>query len=135
MLGDSTKLQCPTSLSDHEGLLGLVSKDVDSEMSLAMSETLDAEEDPDDDICTDSSGEESDESVEMADPGPGFDPPKVPDSFKFMQNKRTKTLRLVDLQYPSSTCCGRFIDSNFYIEANSKYDSATCHMCKRRQFA
>ena len=117
----------PLSLSDHEGLLGLVSKEVDSDLSQAMSESMNAAQDPDDDFCSDSSGEESDDSVEMTDPGPGFEPPKVPAGFKFMQNRRTKTLHLVDLQYPSSTCCGRFIDSAFYVDVNSK--------CKRRQYA
>ena len=83
-------------------------------------------------ITSSSSGSDSD-SVELNAPIKVFHPPEAPEGFKFVQNKRTKTLHLVDYRYPSGTCCGRVLDSNYQTPAQLRYDSATCHVCKRHR--
>ena len=82
---------------------------------------------------TSSSSESESESVELAAPMRVFYPPEAPEGFKFVQNKRTKTLHLVDHRYPSGTCCGRLLDSNYMTPTQLRYDSATCHVCKRHR--
>jgi hypothetical protein len=82
---------------------------------------------------TSSSSESEAESVELEAPIKVFHPPSAPEGFKFVQNKRTKTLHLVDYKYPSGTCCGRVLDANYVTPTQLRYDSATCHVCKRHR--
>ena len=56
---------------------------------------------------TSSSAESEAGRVELEAPVRVFHPPSAPEGFRFVQNKRTKTLHLVDYKYPSGTCCGK----------------------------
>ena len=82
---------------------------------------------------TSSFSESEAESVELEAPIKIFHPPSAPEGFQFVQNKRTKTLHLVDYKYLSGTCCGRVLDANYVTPTQHRYGSATCHVCKRHR--
>ena len=82
---------------------------------------------------TSGTSDSDEESVELQQEKPIFFPPEPPEGFKFVQHKRTKTLHLVDHRFPSSTNCGRMVDSNYHGEASVRWDSAVCHNCKKKK--
>jgi hypothetical protein len=82
---------------------------------------------------TSSFSESEAESVELEAPIKIFHPPSAPEGFQFVQNKRTKTLHLVDYKYLSGTCCVRVLDANYVTPTQLRYGSATCHVCKRHR--
>ena len=82
---------------------------------------------------TSGTSDSDEESVELQQEKPVFFPPEPPEGFKFVQHKRTKTLHLVDHRFPSSTNCGRMVDSNYHGEAAVRWDSAVCHTCKKKK--
>ena len=57
---------------------------------------------------TNSSSESEAERVELEEPTKVFHPPRTPEGFEFVQNKRTKALHLVDGKHPSGACCKGF---------------------------
>ena len=79
--------------------------------------------------ATSDSGEESDEVIP---PKPVFAAPEVPSGYQFVQHKKSKTLHLVDLKFPRSTECGRAVNQNYTDKPVVRWDSAVCHLCKRK---
>ena len=110
-----------------------ISVDVEKKMDEAEQVVLSPKEPIDEGHITSSSSESDSDSVELNAPVKVFLPPVAPDGFKFVQNKRTKTLHLVDYKYPSGTCCGRLLDAHYTTPAQIRYDSATCHVCKKHR--
>ncbi|CAL1132459.1 unnamed protein product [Cladocopium goreaui] len=86
---------------------------VDEALDNAVQTVEDGQIELEEDHFTSSSSDSEAESVEYNAPVRMFYPPSAPLGFHFMQNKRTKTLHLVDAKYPHGTCCGRVLDKNF----------------------
>ena len=86
---------------------------VDEALDNALQIVKDGQIELEEDHFTSSSSDSDAESVEYNAPVRMFYPPSAPLGFHFMQNKRTKTLHLVDAKYPHGTCCGRVLDQNF----------------------
>ena len=110
-----------------------ITTEVNKKLDEAENVVLSPDEPLEEGHITSSSSESEAESVELEAPVKVFHPPSAPEGFRFVQNKRTKTLHLVDYKYPSGTCCGRLLDSNYVTPAQLRYDSATCHVCKRHR--
>ena len=108
---------------------------VDEALDNAVQTVEDGQIELEEDHFTSSSSDSEAESVEYNAPVRMFYPPSAPLGFHFMQNKRTKTLHLVDAKYPHGTCCGRVLDKNFSEPAQLRYDSAVCHVCRRHRMA
>jgi hypothetical protein len=108
---------------------------VDEALDNALQIVEDGQIELEEDHFTSSSSDSDAESVEYNAPVRMFYPPSAPLGFHFMQNKRTKTLHLVDAKYPHGTCCGRVSDQNFSEPAQLRYDSAVCHVCRRHRMA
>ena len=108
---------------------------VDEALDNAVQTVEDGQIELEEDHFTSSSSDNEAESVEYNAPVRMFYPPSAPLGFHFMQNKRTKTLHLVDAKYPHGTCCGRVLDKNFSEPAQLRYDSAVCHVCRRHRMA
>ena len=107
---------------------------VDAVLDMATQVATSPDAEPELMIETSSSSSDSESESVQLEPRPKlFYPPKAPDGFCFVQNKRTKTLHLVDDMYPSGTCCGRVIDKNYVDPAQIRYDSAVCHLCRRHR--
>ena len=108
-------------------------KKVDDALDDAVKVVEDATVEMDETHFTSSSSESDAESVEYQAPVRMFRPPSAPDGYHFMQHRRTKTLHLVDYKYPAGTCCGRVLDQNFVAPTQLRYDSPTCHVCRRHR--
>ena len=119
--------------SDDASIRDDITTEVNKKLDEAENVVLSPDEPLEEGHITSSSSESETESVELEAPVKVFHPPSAPEGFKFVQNKRTKTLHLVDYKYPSGTCCGRLLDSNYVTPAQLRYDSATCHVCKRHR--
>lgn len=121
------------SFNDSDGENFFMEETIDKKLSDAVEvvETQTAE--IDEDHYTSSSSDSEAESVVLEAPVRVFLPPRAPEGYHFMQHRRTKTLHLVDAKFPSGTCCGRLLDQNFVVPSQLRYDSATCHVCKKHR--
>ena len=117
--------------SDVESLE--VDKKLDDALGDAAKVVEDETVEMDENHYTSSSSESEAESVECQAPVRLSRPLVAPDGYHFVQHKSTKTLHLVKYKYPAGTCCGRVLDSNFLVASQLRYDSPTCHVCRRHR--
>ena len=124
------------SFNDSDGENFFMEEKIDKTLSDAVQvvETQTAEMDEEHYTHYTSSSSDSDaESVVLEAPVRVFLPPRAPEGYHFMQHRRTKTLHLVDAKFPNGTCCVRVLDQNFVVPPQLRYDSATCHVCKKHR--
>ena len=104
--GDSEDLGAEP-FSEDASVRDDISTEVNKKLDEAENVVLSPDEPLEEGHITSSSSESEAESVELEAPVKVFHPPSAPEGFRFVQNKRTKTLHLVDYKYPSGTCCGK----------------------------
>ena len=80
-------------------------------------------------VTTDSSSDESEQSVSPPAPARVFYPPTPPEGCHFLQHVKSKTLHIIQDQNRKILECGRQVTSAYTRDFQTRWDSSVCSNC------